>query len=338
MKSKCKLWRKLGKLQLKLLLQRKWTRDCRYLPLTIAHRELYDIIHRRYRKMFGRFPNLVDCQDLNDRTQWLKLFDQDRQIIRCANKITVRDYIREKVGDQYLVKLYQVHNHFDQIDFDALPNAFVIKTNHDSGTVFLVRDKAQMDKHNLELQIETALRNPHSWKGGEWSYSYMPPQVLVEELINPRDHTPPPDYKFYCSEGKAKFCHFVFDRGCETKEQVIDLAGSDLNVRLNLCFKLGTNFKKPKQWDEMIQVAEQLSQQFKFVRVDLFWTKERIYVGELTFWPHAGHCRGNGQKILGPLIDFDRTTDRPFLLPELEAECSRFSLYPHSRAAEKFNR
>ncbi len=338
MKSKRKLWRKLGKLQLKLLLQRKWTRDCRYLPLTIAHRELYDIIHCRYRKMFGRFPDLVECQDINDRIQWLKLFDQDREIIRCANKITVRDYIREKVGDQYLVKLYQVHNHFDQIDFTALPNAFVIKTNHDSGTVFLIRNKAQMDKQSLEHRIETALRKPFGWKGGEWSYSYMPPQVLVEELINPQDHTPPPDYKFYCSEGKVKFCLYVYDRWSDLTEQCVDLVGEDLKVQMDPDLNHTTNFKRPEQWDEMIQVAEQLSQQFKFVRVDLFWTKERIYVGELTFWPYAGHCRGNGQKILGPLIDFDRTTYKPFLLPELEAECSRFNLYPLSRAAEKFNR
>ena len=158
-----KIKKKLGKMKLNFILQRKWNHDCRYLPLTAAHWELYDIIHRRYRKKFGRFPNLVDCQDQNERVQWLKLFDQDREIVRCANKITVRDYVRERIGDQYLVKLYQVHDHFDQIDFDALPKAFVIKTNHDSGTVFLVRDKTQMDKQSLELQIEAALRKPVSY-------------------------------------------------------------------------------------------------------------------------------------------------------------------------------
>jgi len=165
-----KIKKKLGNRRLGFILQRKWNHDCRYLPLTADHRELYDIIHRRYRNFFGQFPDLINCQDQNERMQWLKLFDQDQEIIRGTNKVTVRDYIREQVGDQYLVKLYQVHNHFDQIDFDALPKSFVIKANHDSGTVFLVRDKAQIDKSSLELQIKTALRKPFGWEGDEWSY------------------------------------------------------------------------------------------------------------------------------------------------------------------------
>ncbi len=209
MKSKYKVRRRLGLLKLKLLLQRKWNRDCRYLPLTPAHRELYDNIHRKYWKKFGEFPNLVDCRGLNDRIQWLQLFAQDREIIRCADKISVRDYVREKIGDQYLVKLYQTHNHFGQIDFDALPNAFVIKTNHDAGTVFLVRNKAQIDKKVLKTRIEAALSKPFGWMKGEWVYSYIPPKVLVEELINPQDQKPPADYKFYCSEGKVKFITYM---------------------------------------------------------------------------------------------------------------------------------
>ncbi len=328
MKSKCKVRRKIDKLKLKLLLQRKWNRDCRYLPLTLAHRELYDNIHRKYWKKFGEFPNLVDCCGLNDRIQWLQLFAQEREIIRCADKISVRDYVREKIGDQYLVKLYQTHNHFGQIDFDALPNAFVIKTNHDAGTVFLVRNKAQIDKKVLETRIEAALSKPFGWMKGEWVYSYIPPKVLVEELINPQDQKPPADYKFYCSEGKVKFITYIYDRGFEIKGQNIDPAGNDLKIQLQPRFKLGNNFKKPMQWDKMIQIAEQLSQRFKFVRVDLFYTGEYIYVGELTFSPVAGYCKGEWQKILGQLLDFDRTTYKPFLLPELEAECSRFSLYP----------
>jgi len=87
----------------------------------------------------------------------------------------------------------------------------------------------------------------------------------------------------------------------------------------------------------MIHVAEQLGRRFKFVRVDIFYTGDRIYVGELTFWPAAGHYESEDQKKLGQLLDFDRTTYRPFLLPELEAKCSRFSLYPLSHAAKKLN-
>ena len=313
---------------MKFILHRKWNRDCRYLPLTVAHRELYDNIHRRYRKKFGKFPNLVDCQDLNERIQWLKLFDQDREIVRCANKITVRDYVGERVGDQYLVELYQVHHHFDQIDFDALPNTFVIKANHNSGTVFLVRDKTQLDKPRLKLQIEAALRKPWGWNAGEWGYSYIPPKILVEEMINPQDDDPPADYKFHCSKGEVKFMSYICSHDGEREGQVLDPNGNDLKIRIISSGKLGTSFKKPKQWNRMIDIAERLSKTFKYVRVDLFCTENQIYVGELTFWPMGGYSTEEGQKILGPLIDFDRTTYKPLLLPELESECSRFSLYP----------
>mgnify|MGYP003612413019 FL=1 len=123
----------------------KWLTDCRRLPLTSDHWELYQIIHRLYWKDLRDFPNLVNCRDFNDRMQWLKLFDQSEEIIRCSDKITVRDYVKERVGEKYLVELYQVCDHFSQINFKSLPKSFVIKTNHDSGSVILVRDKSKFD-------------------------------------------------------------------------------------------------------------------------------------------------------------------------------------------------
>src|SRR5262249_33087614 len=110
----------------------KWQLDKRYLPLTPEHWELYDIIHRYCWGVLGEFPNLISCRDFNDKIQWLKLFDQSEEIVRCADKVLMRDYVRERVGEQYLVKLFQVREHFSEIDFDAVPNEFVIKANNDS--------------------------------------------------------------------------------------------------------------------------------------------------------------------------------------------------------------
>lgn len=307
--------------------QCKWLRDCRYLPLHFAHWKLYNIIHRLCWKELGKFPDLVECQDFNDRIQWLKLFDQDREIIRCSDKLLVRDYVRERVGEQCLVKLYQVHDRFNQIDFDALPNSFVIKTNHDSGTVVLVRDKAKFDYHRAEDKIVTALKQPFGWLNGEWAYSYIQPKVFVEQYINPECQSPPPDYKFYCVNGVVKFCHFIYDRGIDTKEQIVDPAGKDLMTGLYPSFKRGTDFKKPILWNEMISIACRLAKGFKCVRVDLYCTDNHIYVGELTFWPMAGVYKGEGQKKLGHLLDFDRNTSKRFLLPKLEEEFSRFGIY-----------
>jgi len=121
---------------------------------------------------------------------------------------------------------------------------------------------------------------------------------------------------------------YICSHDGEREGQVLDPNGNDLKIRIISSGKLGTSFKKPKQWNRMIDIAERLSKTFKYVRVDLFCTENQIYVGELTFWPMGGYSTEEGQKILGPLIDFDRTTYKPLLLPELESECSRFSLYP----------
>lgn len=310
-----------------LMIKYKWLKDSRRLPLTKAHWDIYYIIHELCYKELKEFPELVNCRDFNDRIQWLKLFDQDRELIRCSDKILVRDYVKEQVGEQYLIKLYQVRDHFKQIDFGELPSSFVIKTNHDSGSVILVRDKKCLDRHKAEAYIEKALSRPYGWQNGEWAYSYIQPKVLVEEFIAPEDNHPPPDYKFQCVDGRVKFCRFTYDRGVNTKEIVVDRDGNDLGFILDENFQQGFGFVLPPKWGEMVFVAEQLSMDFKCVRVDMYFVNNEIFIGELTFFPLMGCYKGEGQKLLGQLLDFDRTTFKPFLLPELEAERSRFSLY-----------
>jgi teichuronopeptide biosynthesis TupA-like protein len=250
--------------------------------------------------------------------QWLKLFDQSHQIVRCANKITFRDFVRERLGDGYQVEAYQVCDYFSQIDFDTLPTAFVIKANHDSGTVKLVRDKNKLNKEEAREHIERALAVTFGREMGEWAYAYIRPRILVEEFIEPEAPAPPSDYKFYCVEGKVRFMEFIYDRGSNTKELIVDLNGKVTGILLYEEFELGREFTKPAEWQEMISVAEKLSRGFKFVRVDLYLTKGRILVGEMTFWPMGGTYLGDGQRRLGQFLDFDRTTFKAPIIPELE--------------------
>lgn len=305
-------------------MQLKWLQDRRCLPLTTAHRELYDIVHRLCLRELERFPNLVNCPDYNDRIQWLKLFDQSRDIIRCSDKILARDYVKEHVGEQYLVKLYQVHNHYDQIDFDALPDSFVIKTNHDSGTVILVRDKTELDHQAAKAKIEKALKNPYGWLNGEWAYLYITPKVFVEQFIITEDQKPPPDYKFHCADGKVRCLQYISDRGSVTKESIVQLDGKVTSTHFDHNMLHIEEFTVPTTWESMMSVAESLATPFKYVRVDMYSTNQNVYVGEMTFFPMAGCYKGEGQKKIGQLLDFDRTTYKPLLLPELEEERRRF--------------
>ena len=289
-------------------IEKKWAKDCEHLPLTQNHKELYIIIHQHTARKLLKFPDLVNCKDFNDKIQWLKLFDQDVVQIQCSDKLKVRDYIEEKVGAKYLVPMYQAVESFDQIDFEKLPHSFVMKTNHDSGTVVLVKDKNKFDKLKSEKGLEASLKRKFGWSVGEWAYSFVPPRIIVEHYIEPESNTPPADYKFYCINGEVKFCHYIYDRGNNSKEQLLTPDGIDLKTPLHEKFELGTGFIKPSNWSEMLEVAKKLSTEFKCVRVDLFSSQNNIYVGEMTFWPMAGTYRGNGQKFFGKFLDFERST------------------------------
>lgn len=296
----------------------KWIVDKARLPLSREHYRLYKLIHRLCWRELREFPDLVGCRNYNDKIQWLKLFDQSPDIVRCSDKVLVRDYINERIGEDCLPRLYQVHEHFSQIDFNSLPQAFVIKVNHDSGTVILVRNKSEVDFKQLETRIEEALGKAYGWENGEWAYAYINPQVLVEEFIDPSSSKPPPDYKFHCVDGKIKWLQFIFDRGAETKEVIVDPCGRITDVHFDHNMLHSSEFLVPPQWDEMRDIAERLAEGFRYVRVDMYCTKEKVYAGEMTFFPLMGCYKGDGQRQLGLLLDFDRSFCRPPIISQLE--------------------
>ncbi len=292
----------------KPFIERKWVQDSVNLPLTQNHKELYFIIHQHTARKLFKFPDLINCQDFNDKIQWLKLFDQDKLQIQCSDKLRVRDYVEEKVGRKYLVPMYQAVSEFSQINFNDLPESFVMKTNHDSGTVVLVKEKHKLNIAKAKKRLGDSLQRKFGWSVGEWAYSFVSPMIIVEEYIEPESITPPADYKFYCINGEVKFCHYIYDRGANSKEQLLTPEGDDLKTPLHSKFELGTGFVKPSNWEEMLNVASKVSAGFKCVRVDLFSSNGNIYVGEMTFWPMAGTYRGEGQKFFGKYLDFDRKT------------------------------
>ena len=164
---------------------------------------------------------------------------------------------------------------------------------------------------------------------GEWAYSYIVPKVFVEEFIDPDSPTPPPDFKFHCVSGKVRWLQFIFDRGDETKEVIVNADGSVASTHFDHNMLHRTEFKLPSNWYEMITVVERLASGWKYVRVDIYSCPDgSIYVGELTFFPLMGCYKGEGQKELGKHLDFDRTAYSTLVIPELERCRSRFRLYP----------
>lgn len=309
---------RLQSLVLRSRIRWKWIHDKRQLPLKDDSWELYEIIHQLCLRELGKFPNLVDCQDYNDRIQWLKLFDQQVDIVRCSDKLGVRDYVEERLGDGFTPKLYQTAVDFDGIDFSSLPNSFVIKTNHDSGSVILVRDRSQLDMATVRRTISESLKITYGWPNGEWAYSFVPPRVLVEEFIQPQRSKAPPDFKFHCVNGEVRWLQYIYDRGHGTKEVITDRKGVPMGLHLYENMEHVTTFDAPPQLEEMAVLAERLARGWKYIRVDLFLDGDQILVGELTFFPGMGCYKGAGMPELGRLLDFDRSTYQSPVIPRLK--------------------
>jgi hypothetical protein len=293
-----------------LLIEARWAIDRAVLPLTEQHKSLYVSIQRLCWHELGRPPNLRHCTDFNDHIQWLKLFDQTREHVRCSDKISVRDYVAERVGPQYLTEIYRICDHYDDIAFNRLPNAFVLKTNHDSGSTVLVRDKAELNHDRARQHIEGSLSRTYGVASGEWAYSLVRPQVLVERLLTSKNNALPPDYKFHCVNGRIKWLQYIYDRGNATKEVIVSPSGEPIDCHFDHKMISSRSFKKPATWAELCDVAEALAKGWKYVRIDLYTVSGNVLFGEMTFFPLAGCYLGAGQKALGPLLNFDRTWTR----------------------------
>jgi len=289
----------------------KWQVDRLRLPLTEDHRELYDIIHRAYWRRLQDFPHLVRCRGVNDKIQWLKLFDQRQESIQCADKLAVRDYVSKRVGREVLVPILQVCDSFEQIDFAGLPKSFVIKVNSDSGNVVLVRDKASMDMEKARERINFALNRVYAWNEGEWAYAFIAPKILIEEFLEPEQPVPPPDYKFHCVNGKIRWLQYLFDRGAQQKEAIVDPQGNLTDLQFSFEVKHAPRFTKPAEWPELCRTAEALAEGWKYVRVDLYLVRGAVKFSEVTMHPMSGFFIDKGQERFGKLLDFDRGTYLP---------------------------
>lgn len=198
----------------------------------------------------------------------------------------------------------------------------------------VVQNREVLDDEKAKQRFDEALKRPYGWNNGEWAYSYVKPKIFVEEfLIDELGACSPPDYKFHCVNGEVRWMQFVFDRDSSIKECIVDPDGVPMGLHLSQRMTPVKEFTKPINWSHLCQVAEAMAAGFKYVRVDLYnLGSKRIVCGELTFCPWMGCYTTKGQRVLGKLMDFDRKTVKPFLIPTLESEMSRHSLYPQANS------
>lgn len=247
-------------------------------------------IRWEYFSGMGKFPNIDNPVSYNEKLQWLKLNDIHEEYTQLVDKYEAKEIVSKLIGDEYIIPTLDIYNSFEEIDFDKLPNQFVLKTTHDSGGVVVCPDKTKLNKKAARKKLEKSLRHNYFYEHREYPYKNVKPRIIAEQYMVDESGTELKDYKFFCFDGKCKML-FVATERQKREEPFFNFFDRDFN---QLPFKQGhpvnsVTPKKPERFDEMIRIAEQLSTGYPHVRVDLYNINGKVYFGELTFFHFSGN-------------------------------------------------
>ncbi len=244
-------------------------------------------------------PNLKNPQTFNEKLTKLKLSYKDNKLIsKCTDKYEVREFIKSKKMGNILNKLYFVWDSVEDIDFNKLPDKFVLKCTHGSGYNIVCDDKNKFDINIAKNKLNRWLKEKYGLATSELHYLNIKPRIICEKNLCDKNGKLPIDYKFYCSEGKIMGVFVCTERNLEThtkKSNFYDLKWNELPY-LKEEYRGTKKIEKPKNLDKMIKYAEKLSEDFKFVRVDFYSDNGKVIFGELTFTPDCS-CANYYSKI-----------------------------------------
>ena len=261
----------------------------------------------RYFATFKKILNLQTPQTFNEKLQWLKLNDRKDIYTKMVDKYEAKSYVSKIIGNKYIIPTLGIYNNFDEIDFNKLPNQFVIKCTHDSGGLVIVTDKSKLDIKKAKKKINKSLKRNYYYLGSEWPYKNVKPRIIVEKYMKDNKDTSMRDYKFFCFNGNPYCILLCNDRNTELKETFFDLNWKILPFK-RPNHSIDTNIEKPHNLDKMIEFSKKLSLNIPFLRVDFYEINGNLYFGELTFYPAGGFSKFEPEEWdlkLGNLIDLN---------------------------------
>lgn len=278
------------------------------IDLPFVNRLIPDKVYLKikFRLIMGKKLDLKNPVTWSEKCQWLKLYNRKDEYTMMADKYAVRDYIAETIGEEYLIPLLGVWDNADDIDFDKLPDKFVLKCNHNSGKgMCICKDKSKLDFSKVRKELNEGLKEKYFYAGREWAYKNIKPRIVAEEYIESSDGDLR-DYKFYCFDGYVDSVMVVADRQTDVKYYYFNKDWELLRYNeLGKSLPEGFSVFKPPKMDEMWGIAEKLSKGHPNLRVDLYNENGKIYFGELTFFDNGGYKKKfdyASDKHLGDLI------------------------------------
>lgn len=242
-------------------------------------------------------PDLRNPKELTEKLLWLKLnyYNEDYGIY--VDKYEVRNYVEKKIGKDYLNELYGVYDSVSQINFDTLPNQFVLKATHGSGYNVIVEDKSKLNLEKTKKKLNHFLSQNYYNKFQEAIYKNVKPRIIIEKYISNNEANTVVEYKFYCYNGEPKYIYAEKKELNKIQKCFYDLEWNKILPQKENPIFTQSNFIKPNNLNEMLLVATKLSEGFIFLRVDLFSVGNKIIFGELTFFSGAGLIKSSIERF-----------------------------------------
>ena len=263
-------------------------------------------IRLRWLITFGRRINLENPVTFNEKLQWLKLNNHNPLYTRLVDKYEVKKYIASLIGDEHIIPTIGVYERAEDIDFDALPGQFVLKTTHDSGGIVICRDKSKLNKEEVVKKLNKFLQTDFYIYTREWPYKNVPRRIIAEQYIAV-PNIDLRDYKFLCFDGVPKIMYVAADRFTSGEETSFDFFDMDYN---HIKAKNGhpntkRTLERPQGFERMKELAAKLSAGFPHVRIDFYDINGKIYFGEMTFFHMSGFAKfvpDNLDKLMGKYL------------------------------------
>lgn len=260
----------------------------------------------KYFLIFRKKLNLDHPETFNEKLQWLKLYNRNPEYSKMVDKYEVKKYIADLIGNEYLIPTLGIYDSFEDIDFQKLPNEFVIKCTHDSGSILICKDKSTIDINKAKKQFNKTMKHNFYYFGREWAYKNAKPRIIIEKYMEDESLSELKDYKVFNFNGKPKLIQVDFNRFSGHKRNMYNTEWKKLDM--NLIYKINKDIQieKPQHLEEILKLSSILSKGSPFMRTDFYVIKDKIYFGEITFYPESGFGKfipEKYDKILGDLIE-----------------------------------
>jgi hypothetical protein len=270
-------------LHIRVLLELLWRKNpiSKYVPDKIY-------LSVRYRFRFGNNIDWKEPKTFNEKIQWLKLYDHNPNYIQLVDKYEAKKIVSKLIGNEYIIPTLGIWDDFDDIDFEKLPNQFVLKCTHDSGSIVIVKDKNKLDKVVTKKKINNALKKDYYIRGREWPYKNVKPRIIAEQYMTDETGTELKDYKVFNFNGEPMFIQVDYGRFTNHKRNLYSTDWKYIEASIKYPTDSTVSITKPEKLDEMLDLARRLSNGIPHVRTDFYIVDGKIYFGEMTFYHGSG--------------------------------------------------